>query len=89
MSSDRGVVIYTKKIACPYCTKAKSLLHNRNIDFKEIDISNNYDLISELSNKTGRKSVPQIFINQKFIGGYDELHKMDQNGELDQNLISR
>lgn len=75
MNPSKKVVIYTTP-TCPYCIRAKELLRNKNIEYKEVDLSNNPSLRKQLIEKTGQKTVPQIFINDKFIGGYTELSKL-------------
>lgn len=78
------VKIYTTS-PCPYCSMAKSLLKNRKIDFEEIFVSYEDDAKwIELEKETGFKTMPQIFINDQFIGGYTELAKLDSQGKLAQ-----
>jgi glutaredoxin len=68
---DNPVVIYTKPL-CRYCILAKELLNSKNIPYKEYNIEqSNYKL--EMESKTNAKTVPQIFIDGKLIGGYDQL----------------
>ena len=77
--------IYSTKI-CPYCVRAKMLLEKREIDYIEYKIDEDhkkYEEMLELSN--GRQSVPQIFIDGKHIGGYDDLVDYDMEGGLDNN----
>ena len=77
--------IYSTKI-CPYCVRAKMLLEKREIDYIEYKIDEDhkkYEEMLELSN--GRQSVPQIFIDGKHIGGYDDLVDLDMEGGLDNN----
>lgn len=62
---------------CPWCTRAKSLLHARGLDFEEIDISSDQARAREMNERSGRRTVPQIFIDDQSIGGFDELSKMD------------
>ena len=84
---NKKIVIYSKSY-CPYCVKAKQLLKNKNIDFTEIDITDNPTLIEELLLKSfGRKTVPQIFIDDFHVGGYDDLHALEVKGELDKMLL--
>ncbi|AFA41056.1 glutaredoxin 3 [Wigglesworthia glossinidia endosymbiont of Glossina morsitans morsitans (Yale colony)] len=64
--------IYLKH-SCPYCKEAKLLLKKHNIFYKEIDIELNKIYLLEMIKKSNRKTVPQIFINKKHIGGYDDL----------------
>ncbi|MDQ1237395.1 MAG: glutaredoxin 3 [Wigglesworthia glossinidia] len=64
--------IYLKK-SCPYCEKAKLLLKKYNIIYEKIFVEkNNHDFLKMIQ-KSGRKTVPQVFINEKHIGGYDDL----------------
>lgn len=83
-----NVTVYTKDY-CPYCTKAKNMLKNKGVTFEEIDISNDADLQMQIVEKSGgRRTVPQIFINDKPIGGFDDMAALDKNGELDILLSS-
>ena len=77
------VVIYTKKV-CPYCVWAKNLLRSREIPFEEIvvDVDKPASFYEDLKKRTGWSTVPQIFINDKLVGGYTELKAMDDSGEL-------
>ena len=80
------VVIYTKDY-CPFCTRAKSLLEKKGVEYQEFDISLDSALRSEMLNKAnGRTTVPQIFIGNYHVGGYDDLSLADANGELDKWL---
>ncbi len=80
------VEIYTTPI-CPYCHRAKRLLDQKGIDFIEIDIMMNPDRRSEMTRRAdGRRTVPQIFINDQPIGGSDELYVLDRSGQLDRML---
>lgn len=80
------VVIYTTNY-CPFCVKAKQLLKNKGIEFTEIDLSNDEEGRIKLIEKSGgKKTVPQIFINDKHIGGCDDLYNLNSNGELDKLL---
>lgn len=80
------VEVYTKDY-CPYCVKAKDLLQKKGVKFTQIDVTNNDKLREELVHKAnGRKTLPQIFINEISIGGYDDLYALDSRGELDKML---
>ena len=61
---------------CPWCTRAKSLLRAKGLDFEEIDISSDQVRVLEMIERSGRRTVPQIFIDDRPIGGFDELSKM-------------
>ena len=80
------IEIYTTDY-CPYCKKAKSLLSQLGLGFQEIDISSNEDeAMNNLIAKTGMSTVPQIFINDKFIGGCDDLFELQKTGKLQELL---
>ena len=77
------IEIYTTKV-CPYCVRAKNLLNAKDADLKEIDLTND-DAGREalLKRSNGMRTVPQIFINGRHIGGYDNLAELEEKGELD------
>jgi glutaredoxin 3 len=82
------IVMYTTQI-CPYCMRAKALLRSKGVDFEEIDVGRDTRLREEAMRLSGgRRTVPQIFIDDRSIGGYDELWALDQVGELDRLLGS-
>lgn len=60
---------------CPWCQRAKVLLDKRGIEYQEIDITTDRALQTEMMQRSGRQSVPQIFFADKHIGGYDDLVK--------------
>ena len=76
------VKIYSTAI-CPYCERAKMLLKKRNIKYTEFKIDEDVKLFEEmLALSNGRRSVPQIFIDDQHIGGYDDLVDFDLDGGL-------
>ena len=79
------VVIYTTSY-CPYCTGAKSLLRSKEVVFEEIDVTHDPQRRAEMETRSGRFTVPQIFIDGEPIGGYDDARQLDANGELDRLL---
>jgi len=79
------VVIYTTNY-CPFCTRAKALLRTKHIDFEEIDITLDEHLREEVTRLSGRRTVPQIFIDGKSLGGLDDIKELDMSGELDRLL---
>ena len=79
------VVIYTTDY-CPYCTGAKSLLRAKNVEFDEIDVTDDPAKRIEMERLSQRRTVPQIFIDGQPIGGYDEARQLDATGELDRLL---
>ena len=76
------VVIYTTKI-CPYCVRAKMLLQKKGAAYEEIDVSNDREQRLKLVEMTRQRTVPQIFINDRHIGGCDELYALERQGALD------
>ena len=77
------MLIYTGYL-CGYCSRAKSLLKENNIDFDEINIHDNPEKMEEMLKLSGgKRSIPQIFYGNKHIGGSDDLYSMSVKGELD------
>jgi len=68
---------------CPYCERARALLTKKGLAFNEIDVDEDAKLRKEMIARSGRRTVPQIFIGAKHIGGCDELFALEGNGELD------
>lgn len=68
---------------CPYCQRARGLLAKKGLAFKEVDIDEDAKLREEMMARSGRRTVPQIFIGDKHIGGCDDLFALDASGELD------
>lgn len=79
------VEIYTTPF-CPYCSRAKSLLREKGVDFIEHDVMMNSKLRNEMAEKAGARSVPQIFVDGTHIGDCDGIHDLDFRGELDKRL---
>lgn len=78
--------IYTTPY-CPFCIRAKKLLKDKKINFNEIDLSENPEKFEEMINKSnGAKTVPQIFVNDTHIGDCDQIHELENKGELDKLL---
>jgi glutaredoxin 3 len=81
------VVYYTA--SCPYCIRARQLLDAKGVAYEGIRVDTNPALRQEMQQKSGRYTVPQIFINQQAIGGCTELYALENSGELDQLLITQ
>ncbi|MGO9453487.1 MAG: glutaredoxin 3 [Candidatus Binataceae bacterium] len=77
------VEVYTTNY-CSFCTRAKNLLKKKGVAFTEIDVTDDDALRAKMVEMSGgRRTVPEIFINGRIIGGYDELSALDARGELD------
>ena len=82
----KNVEIYTTPI-CGFCSAAKRLLHSKNVSFVEINVMVNSNSRTEMIKRAnGSRTVPQIFIGNKHIGGCDELHALENAGKLDAML---
>jgi glutaredoxin 3 len=82
------VELYTTSF-CPFCVRAKSLLKSKGVPFVEIDVTEDAELRQKMVELSGgRRTVPEIFINDKIVGGYEELKALDDAGELDPMLAS-
>ncbi|TCT05889.1 glutaredoxin 3 [Tepidamorphus gemmatus] len=82
------VVIYTTPF-CPYCHAAKTLLAAKGVSFEEIDVGADPRLRAEMTQRAGgRRTVPQIFIDETHVGGCDDLHALDRQGRLDALLAA-
>jgi glutaredoxin 3 len=78
-----NVVMYTTSY-CPYCVNAERLLTNKGVTvINKIRIDEAPELRNEMMEKTGRRTVPQIYINEQHIGGFDDLRALDLAGELE------
>ena len=76
------VIMYTTQI-CPYCVRAKNLLKKKGVEIKELPIDGNRELMREMLERSRRRTVPQIFIDDYHVGGYDELAELNAFGKLD------
>lgn len=79
------VRIYTTSW-CPYCQRAKRLLASKGVTFEEIDVESDDGLRTEMERLSGGYTVPQIFIDDRPIGGCDDLHDLEASGQLDRLL---
>lgn len=73
---------------CSYCRAAKALLTSKGVPFEEIDVTNDPAQRAELVARTGRRTVPQIFLCGESVGGYDELVALNRTGKLDERLAA-
>lgn len=68
---------------CPYCQRAEKLLTKKGVEFNKIYVEDNQAKLKEMIKRSGQKTVPQIFIDDKHIGGFDDLAELDIMDELD------
>lgn len=79
------IEVYSKEW-CPYCAKAKALLRSKQLDYEEIDITSDAEGEQNMITRSRRRTVPQIFIDEQSVGGYDDLAQLNATGELDRLL---
>lgn len=80
-----NIIIYTKE-HCPYCDWAKQLLDSKKLSYQEIRIDLDTSKREQMEKLSGRRTVPQIIINELAIGGYDDLVALDHSGKLNELL---
>ncbi len=71
---------------CGYCAAARALLRQKGVEFREIDVDEDPKLREEMLARSGRRTVPQVFIGEQHVGGYDDLKALNLSGELDRLL---
>ena len=81
--SSSGIVMYESKW-CGYCRAARRLFDSKGWEYEGRVVDGNASLRAEMTDKTGRTSVPQIFFGDRHIGGYDDMAELEEKGELDQ-----
>ncbi|MDE0410867.1 MAG: glutaredoxin 3 [Gammaproteobacteria bacterium] len=85
MNASRKVVVYTGN-RCAYCNAAKRLLDSKGAVYTEINVDENPASREEMMARSRRQTVPQIFIGDRHVGGFDDLSEMNQSGTLDELL---
>ncbi len=82
----KPVTVYTQTV-CPYCTQAKNLLKGKGVQYSEINLDDRPDKEREdLQEKTGLRTLPQIYIGDELVGGFSELARLEKSGQLDSKL---
>lgn len=76
------VVVYTQ-VMCGYCAAARALLEKKGVVFEEIDVTMSPQRRREMMDRSGRRTVPQIFIGETHVGGFDDMAALEAQGELD------
>jgi glutaredoxin 3 len=86
MSTGSDVVVYSTGW-CPYCVRAKALLERKGVPFREIRVDEDpAERETMLERSRGQRTVPQIFIGDRHVGGFDDLYALEKAGELDKLL---
>jgi glutaredoxin 3 len=80
-----NVEIYCTQL-CPYCTRARMMLDKKGVSYIEYDLDEKPELRPEMEKRSGRTSVPQIFIDDFHVGGFDDMAELDVEGILDEKL---
>jgi len=80
-----NIIVYSTAY-CPYCVRAKQLFERKGVEYQEFMVDSDPKLMQEMIERSQRRTVPQIFINDQSIGGYDELAHLDIQGKLDSLL---
>ena len=72
---------------CPYCMRARDLFDRKGVDYTEIRVDRDLEKRREMENRSQRRTVPQIFIDGRHVGGFDDLYALERNGGLDPLLF--
>ncbi len=79
--TESAVTVYTGSF-CGYCLRVLAVLERRGIPYTEVSVEDRPDLREELLARSGRRTLPQVYVGERYIGGAEEMTAMDQNGEL-------
>ncbi len=79
------VVMYSTRF-CPYCVRARALLEGKGVSYTDIGVDGRPELRTQMVERSGRYTVPQIWIGEQHVGGYDDIALLDRQGRLDQLL---
>ena len=82
-----SITVYSKQF-CPYCVMAKRLLVSKGANFTEIKVDSDDEMMKKMMADSGQRTVPQIWIGQTHVGGYDDLAELQQKGQLDALLAA-
>jgi len=78
----KPVTVYSTQV-CPYCVRAKTLLDRKHVPYVDVMVDKDPAKLAEMMQKSGRRTVPQIFVGDHHVGGCDELYALDRAGGLD------
>lgn len=82
MASPVPIIVYSTQF-CPYCVRAKQLLESKGLDYKEVRVDQDPQQRQIMMERSGRRTVPQIWVGETHVGGFDDLWALDQAGRLD------
>jgi glutaredoxin 3 len=88
MNTDKPLVLMYARQGCGYCTRARQLLARKGIAYTEVDIETVAGARAEMQQRSGRSTVPQVFVGDRHLGGYDDISALDDAGELDPVLAA-
>ncbi len=74
--------------SCPFCVAARQLFHSKGVRWTEVAIDQQSEKRAEMMQRSGRHTVPQIFIGERHVGGFDDLNALERRGELDDWLVA-
>lgn len=77
-----AIQIYTSQL-CGYCQRARRLLERKGVEYEEIRVDGDPERWREMTARSGRDTVPQLFIGERHVGGFDDMVELDLDGELD------
>lgn len=83
--TEKSIVMYSRA-SCPFCVAARNMFRAKNLTWTEVSLDTEPDKRAEMISRTGRKTVPQIFIGDFHVGGFDDLDALEQAGDLDRIL---
>ena len=85
MAAATTVVMYSTRF-CPFCLRARALLKHKGVAYTDVGVDGDPELRAHMEAKSGRYTVPQIWVGDIHVGGFDELRQLEQRGELDSLL---
>ncbi len=87
MTTSDGIVMYSGD-NCAYCLRARRLLEKKGVAFRELKVDQSAELRAEMERLSQRRTIPQIFIHGRHIGGFDDMAELDRAGKLDNLLVA-
>ena len=87
MTVHENITMYTTRF-CPYCIRARELLRRKGFSFRDIPVDGDPGMRAEMTQLSGRHTVPQIWIGEHHVGGFDDLWALEQQGQLDRMLAT-